>query len=446
MARVKDVFVAGGMPTQTYVDRSGLKLENKLRSELSEGFKILCITGPTKCGKTVLCRKVLGSEKSVWMSSGIIKSIDDFWSDLLRQLGLASETVVTSGRVDNAGLRALVDIGKRVEAGTQKTFDTKTKFDIINCLLDRGSVLVVDDFHFLSAALQQEVIRGLKSAVFEGLRVIFLAVPHRAFDVISREREMEGRFSHIEIPKWNLKELSEIANTGFPLVNVKVPAETIERLASESIGSPLLMQRYCHKICTHYDIETTLPERRELNPSNRVIVGIFEKVANDFGYPAFKRLSTGPQSRSARVQRQLRSGERSIDIYEAILNSIASTGPKEQISYNEIREQLQHLLVDGAVPQKNQINSALTHMARIAKEEIGGEPIIEWTDDVLYITDPFLIFFLRWVINRGQQKHSDLAKSKSNVSSTPVDMNELRLQTEVIRQILEQLRGEGSRK
>ncbi|WP_156916835.1 hypothetical protein [Leisingera aquimarina] len=71
--KLKDVFVAGGMPTVTYIDREHLGLEKSLREELAEGYKIVAITGPTKSGKTVLCRKVISEQGSVWVDGGQVE-------------------------------------------------------------------------------------------------------------------------------------------------------------------------------------------------------------------------------------------------------------------------------------------------------------------------------------------------------------------------------------
>ena len=62
MALLKDVFVAGGMPSITYVNRSMHSLESNLNAEIKEGYKVICVTGPTKSGKTVLTRHVLGQD------------------------------------------------------------------------------------------------------------------------------------------------------------------------------------------------------------------------------------------------------------------------------------------------------------------------------------------------------------------------------------------------
>ena len=56
--RIAQVFVAGGQPSLTYVERAAPEasqsLEERMRNCLDTGFKPLTVTGPTKSGKTVL--------------------------------------------------------------------------------------------------------------------------------------------------------------------------------------------------------------------------------------------------------------------------------------------------------------------------------------------------------------------------------------------------------
>lgn len=50
------------------------------------------------------------------------------------------------------------------------------------------------------------------------------------------------------------------------------------------------------------------------------------------------------------------------------------------------------------MPAKHEITSALVNMTKIAREKIEGEPPVEWigSDDVLVITDPFLLSYMKW--------------------------------------------------
>lgn len=384
------------MPSITYVDRTAQNLERSLRSEIRDGYKVICVTGPTKSGKTVLTRHTLGRDKSALVNGGQVESSEEFWALLLQDLDLPDSYEETDAKESSVGLRTLLTAQAKMNEGSKVTFSNRNKRTLLMYLLENDLALIVDDFHYMPENVQREVIRSLKSEVFEGLVAILIAVPHRAFDAIGVEREMEGRFAHIEIPAWNLSELLEISRKGFPKLEMQVSQPTVELFAAEANGSPLLMQRFCGRLCDHYDIEETLDEPRQFSPSDAVLNGIFETVAKQFGLPTFQKLAKGPQSRSKRVDRRMLSGEGHMDIYQAVLAAVANTGPNAKLHYNEIRDQLKTILVEADLPQKHEVSSALGHMSGIAKDEIEGEPVVEWSDDHLYLTDPFLMFYMRW--------------------------------------------------
>jgi hypothetical protein len=244
--------------------------------------------------------------------------------------------------------------------------------------------------------VQREIIRSLKSEIFEGLVAVLIAVPHRAFDAIGVEREMEGRFAHIEIPSWERPDLEKIAALGFPELRMLVSNEIVKEFAQEANGSPLLMQRFCARLCSHYDVVKTLPKEQEFRPSSQAMNELYTSVAKQFGLPTFEKLAKGPQSRSKRIDRVTADGSGTLDIYEAVLRAVSLTGPKEKLHYNDIRDQLLVVLDKDMVPQKHEVSAALGHMSGIARDEIDGEPVIEWSDDYLYVTDPFLMFYMRW--------------------------------------------------
>ena len=75
--RRSEVFVAGGQPTVTYNPRPGQGFDQRVRDYLDEKHRILCITGPTKSGKTVLIREVVPN--AIRLSGGDMRTIDDFW-------------------------------------------------------------------------------------------------------------------------------------------------------------------------------------------------------------------------------------------------------------------------------------------------------------------------------------------------------------------------------
>lgn len=389
--------MAGGMPRETYVHRDELGLEKKLKDQLFLGHQIVCVTGPTKSGKSVLCRAVLDGVEALWIHGGQVRSESEFWEQAAEKLGLAdeetSETHVSGGgRAGVPGLSAEGNAGRRRTAKGR----TNSKTNVLAHCQNDSVTIVIDDFHYLDVKLQKSLIHSFKSEIFDGLTVILIAVPHRAFDTISVQREMEGRFANVEIPRWSEEDLQKIASLGFDALNADFPLARAERMAKESYGSPLLMQRFCLNICQQADLLVAEEERVSISIGSEALEGIFKEVAEQFGFPTYKKLSAGPQARSDRIQRQLSDGLGTVDIYQAVLLAVSKTGPKSEVHYNEIRDSLRSLLSDSDVPQKHEVSNALRNMSRIAREQIDGEPVLEWLDDSLYLTDPSLMFYMRW--------------------------------------------------
>jgi hypothetical protein len=88
------------------------------------------------------------------------------------------------------------------------------------------------------------------------------------------------------------------------------------------------------------------------------------------------------------------------DIYQALLLSLAESGPKSVISYDELRESLGDILVE-QIPQKHEITSALKHLSRISRE-IGAGSAVDWDDDnrEVNLVDPYLRFYLCWQVRK----------------------------------------------
>ena len=57
--KMRQVFIPGGQPSITYVDRDHLGIERSLVKAIKLPSTIVSLTGPTKSGKTVLCTSVL---------------------------------------------------------------------------------------------------------------------------------------------------------------------------------------------------------------------------------------------------------------------------------------------------------------------------------------------------------------------------------------------------
>lgn len=406
-----DVFVVGGVPTYTYVERSETDMEERFLDALDDGGKIITISGPTKSGKTVFCKQTLPERKRVWISGGSVSSADDVWAAIIHKLDGASATTIEEGEGDeiiheDAGHIGASVIGlsiggeKRKALGkSTETKRTKTKIsspvhEATDLLLQSGSTLVIDDFHYLDEAERVRVVRALKAPLEDGLRVVFLCVPHRALEPIRAEREMNGRIEFINVPEWHGDELREIAKRGFVALNVAADDRVLESFVLESFGSPHLMQEFCRHLC-----RTNKVRSRQLIPkalSFRDHDGFFRRALNGGAQDVLDSLAAGPRSSRARLQRTFVNGETG-DIYVAVLRAIADTGPKTKLTYNQLRESLKSILADEP-PTAHEITRVLEKISEISKKRFGDRGAIDFeeTRKTIHVVDPFVAFYMRW--------------------------------------------------
>lgn len=416
-----EVFVVGGQPTVTYNPRPTQGIDQGLRDYLDERGRILCITGPTKSGKTVLVRQVVPN--AIRISGGEIASIHDFWKDIVDELEGWTEKIAEDSATDGSSTQESLSGGLRVfgsggEIGRQtNSSDSQTKRVSQVRVRDPRRVakkgligvkapVIVDDFHHIEPDIQRQMVRGVKELVFEGVPIIFIAVPHRAADIVRSEREMQGRVQNLQIEKWSEDELGVIADAGFDALNVDCDSTLAKRLASESYGSPHLMQDFCLQICKNNKIEETLNSTLLLrDPDSAATDEFFRATAQgDQVDDTYRRLAQGPRQRTDRKPRTLRNGVVT-DIYGVVLEAIASTGPKVQLDWTEIRSALRRVMRDEP-PARGEYTRVLEQMSDIAKKLVWdeqnhrfiGDPVLEFDADlgVLYISDPFFAYQLRW--------------------------------------------------
>jgi len=412
--RLKDVFTPGGQPSVTYVGREHLHLEDAVKKVLDQGYTLNVVTGPTKSGKTVLCTKVLASNYNhVVVEGGQVRSEIDFWNNLAHELNIAQ--IATKSKLDSETTQTAANISTGIpvvasgsvtetkssseQGSTSATYNNIPMLSAIRKLLDSNTALLIDDFHYIPTDAQKAIIQSLKGPIFKGLSVILLAVPHRAFDAITVEEELQGRFRHISIPPWTIDDLSQIPDRGFHALNVRCPQSLRDMICGESFFNPLLVQEICSEICASASIYSRPEAPVELNPD--LLEKTLQSVADSKGFPKYRKLKEGPQARKERQARKLKDGS-TADIYEALMITLARLGPKARTQYDELRAGLRDLLEEGQLPQKHEITAALSHMSRIAREKIDGEPPLEFVreEDALVITDPFLLFYMKWQKNK----------------------------------------------
>jgi hypothetical protein len=100
------VFVAGGQPSITYVERESLDIGRQLARAIATPNQIVSLSGPTKCGKTVLCKHVLEQKQYIWIEGGQVSSASskDIWDKICYELNYPVEIGKSSSSKSSIGL------------------------------------------------------------------------------------------------------------------------------------------------------------------------------------------------------------------------------------------------------------------------------------------------------------------------------------------------------
>lgn len=402
----KNVFVAGAVPRITYNPRNERHLEQELTMYLDQGpGRALSVSGPTKSGKTVLVERLLPRDEAIWIEGPDLQSVDVFWERIVDWLGLYDLVEVTRQESEGGGKQLGLTVGmpNLASIDAQKKDDNtttrgvrKSRAQAITSVARRGLEelgvpIVIDDFHYVADAAKQPIARAIKTSI-PHCKIVLIAVPHEAFDVVRSESDMGGRVSQLAIEPWSVKELQFIAEKGFEALSINDQHGIGRSLAESSSGAPFLMQDLCYQYAVSLGVLQTAeePVAAVKPPSWREFFG---RIANRTPPAIFEHLLKGPKTRGqTRVPRVFKSGH-TTDIYGALLYAIAQAG-KASVSYQELAKILERDLREPISGQ--QITASLGHMSTVAKENRGtGDAAVAYKNDDLHLLDPFLLFYLR---------------------------------------------------
>jgi hypothetical protein len=323
----RNVFIAGAPPSVTYNPRDDRKLESEVRGFLDQGGKALSVSGPSKCGKTVLIKRLLPSDAAIWIEGSDLVSVNYLWHRIVDWFGLHDTVGVTQqqgGAVTGElgaqlGLPGVGSVSAKTSGTAQDTNTfawgrTRQLVDVAREALETVSVpIVVDDFHYVPDPVKREIARAIKS-VLPFAPVILIAVPHESFEAVREEPDMGGRVWQLKLEPWEEEELRHISREGFKALNVDGEASVGPRLAAASYGAPFLMQQLCYDLMAFQGIlQTAAGPTQVAEPEDWP--AFFTRIANRQVPAVFDKLLKGPNPRGQnRAERSFKDG-RKTDIY-----------------------------------------------------------------------------------------------------------------------------------
>jgi hypothetical protein len=410
---VHDVFVPNGVPTYTYVDRSDLKLERRLRDALEVARMVVSISGPSKSGKSVLIHKVIEEDLLINLTGASIHSAEDIWDQALRWMGefLTRSTTNTStneikvgGKVGGgagipllakASAEANISGGHQTQNSTKEDYSIGSMSDVIREIAESEYIIFIDDFHYIPRDAQAEVGKQIKAIVEHGVRICAASIPHRSDDVVRSNPELSGRIIAINIARWSVEDLKIIVQRGFPELNVDLAPSVVDRLAREAFGTPQLMQSLCLNLCLELNVREPLPEHCRVEVTEEQIIQTLERTSYWTDYTSVVQgLHSGPKERGTeRKQFNLLDNSKG-DVYRSVLVALCQDPPLLSFTYDQLMDRI--IAVCGEErPVGSSVNSALAQMEKLSVSLSPQVPILEWDENVLEIVDPYFLFFLR---------------------------------------------------
>ncbi len=411
-----EVFTPTSYPTYTYVARGELHNERLLREWTRTSTQIASLSGPSKAGKTVLVQRVVGEGNLITVSGASVRAPDQLWERVLDWWGephakVASQASTTSEgsareRAVNLGITGTgaSTRGTNSTTGTtaetlQATVNRRGLPQVVDELANKATTILLDDFHYIPHALQNDVAQQLKDAASRGVRICVASVPHRSDNLVRALPELRGRVMAIDLDYWERKDLLEIPRLGCGHLNIQVDTASLMMFATEAAGSPQLMQSICLWMCNELRVHeaSSVLKPFELDDAARQAVLRVTSCTVDFR-SLVRAMTAGPKARPGERQTYTHKDGRKGDVYLTVLRAVAMDPPRLALDKDELNRRLDDLC-KGKNPDGASVVRTCSTLGQIAQGFSGPTgPSLEWDDqeNVLVLTDPYLLFYLRW--------------------------------------------------
>jgi hypothetical protein len=411
--RATEVFTPGKLPEVTYIDDHLKERVKILTDALDSGAVVISLSGPSKSGKTVFIEKTIGKDRLIQVTGAGVTDANKLWDRVFDIVGtpIAKKTTAASGFEGTVGGKIggeagiLVSATGELSAAGKWSKSSSEQADVaidylqllIRELSNTGLVLFIDDFHYIPRPIQVEVSNQIKEAIRNNVIVVVASVPYHSDDAIRANPDLRGRTVKLDFNYWKPDELCKIADKGFTALNATASRAYVQALASESAGSPQLMQSLCLTTCFENDLRERQSLLKHLASDKDAIGKVCSRTAATSDYSStVAKMKDGPKTRGQDRKSYLTRDGAVLDVYPLILRAISLDPPELTQRYPNLQRRIQSLCAKEQ-PSGSSVTGACSHITSIANDS-ENRNIIEWDgeNDVLDIRDPYLLFYLRW--------------------------------------------------
>jgi hypothetical protein len=367
-------------------DRKKISLEDKI-SKLVQRKKIIILHGYTKQGKTVLIKKIFSSQPHIFLEGGAISSINSIWSEINTQANIASSIQIKEGAqqavsksstntangvtpIYRQSFQSQLSATATSSADFTETYTLDPKASASKILKQNNLCLIIDDFHFLSNDIQNELVQFSKT-VAGSCPVILITTSAHVNALFNFQNELTGRTEYLPLPKWEKEDLRLIAINGFKNLKCNVDKSIIDFIVKHSFLSPFLTQDICYELCVKNGVEDNTKQFTLVMPENKLL--FLQSISNRNRIDAYKNILKINNHSINTYETNLPSKDR-LDIYGLIREAIASADFFPSIEVSEIKKSVASILqnpssfknLDSQIPQS--LNTMYQESKRINEE------------------------------------------------------------------------------
>jgi hypothetical protein len=364
LTKTSDVF-AEAKPTYTLIDRSGTSEYRRIARELRTGGKIIRLHGPSKSGKTLLCRQVFSENKFIVIYGSEIDSRDAYWRLVAQEVGVP--------QAEAARFCAQEQIP-----------------------------LIIEDFHWIGRGPQAAIIKSFKPFLDRGGTAVLISVPDVAEVFLDQARiaskpdhelgDLLSKSVPVESPIWQEDDIRRIGELGFETLGAKVTEGTLNVLTRFSFRNPLLMQKHCSELCFNLGIDEALETDAPVSVTQEQLVDTFQRVASIDG-AFFHRIATKGGKRPFHL-----ATVKSVSLRELLLFAITKANINQKIGVTRVMKNAAKLLdTDSPKPDRGAVEKAFGDYIDDMRKA-GQSGLVIDHNNYLYIAHPFFKSYLVWIL------------------------------------------------
>lgn len=278
--KVSEVFTPSVRARVNYINRD--KVENVLDKSFKISGKQLFIYGYSRSGKSSLwenyCRKnsinVITSRcgQGVFFKDLVVDCFDQMNPFYTSQKSSKITYELKSGfGIEYKGIKASINSSSSTENGVVQNRllePTVSPSKLAHYVCSADLVWVIEDFHNLDEQSKKDLAGCLKFFVDEASnntvsRVICIGTSDSIEELYKNNPDLRMRVAHIQISPFGEKEIREIVENGFRLLNVSVSDYVKDCIVDYSANDASLAHQLCLEICNQAHIkESSFKEKK----------------------------------------------------------------------------------------------------------------------------------------------------------------------------------------